>query len=232
MVTGQEGEFPSYCYADRACTPRLNSALKISAAWMWLPAIAMVTSLGVSLPSPARAQTVIGNQSSTVDLSSAYPGLNNFQTYGGTTISGGANAGIYGDNSQTSWTITNAGSVSGNPGIHLETSGTLTNTGAITSAGATGVYLNAGGVVNNGDINHTGASITGYTYGVQIAGAAGTVFNFGTITANSPVTNYGPGIELKAGGAVTNYASGTISGVTNGIYATGAPVTVTNYGLI
>src|ERR1017187_808300 len=66
----------------------------------------------------------------------------------------------------------------------------------------------------------------GVTEGVYITGAAGSVSNAGSIAGAN-----GRGIDMQAGGAVSNAATGTITGTTAGIDISGGG-TVTNRGSI
>ncbi|HEY0909861.1 MAG TPA: Hint domain-containing protein, partial [Bradyrhizobium sp.] len=88
-----------------------------------------------------------------------------------------------------------------------------------------GIYLQHGGMVTNA----ASASIAGGIYGVEIAGGAGVVLNSGSITSSS--TTAGGGIVEKAGGSVTNEASGSIAGY-YGIKISGAAGTVVNAGTL
>jgi hypothetical protein len=103
-----------------------------------------------------------------------------------------------------------------------------------------GLELFDGGTVRNGNIDDTSAVIRGAEFGVYIGGlsgtatgGAGTVINYGTIAATvggylavpgvvlvsgGELTNFGTisaaghGVELRAGGTVTNGQSGLITG--------------------
>ena len=92
----------------------------------------------------------------------------------------------------------------------------MTNAAKISGA-AFGVELGAGGSVTNkagATISDTGvlSPFPGFYYsagvGVSVVGGAGTVTNAGDIGANFYV-----GVELQAGGSVTNKAGGTIGGL-------------------
>jgi hypothetical protein len=77
----------------------------------------------------------------------------------------------------------------------------VVNSGTISAPGyAYGVLLVAGGSVTNA----ASAAITGHYDGVQIISGTGMVINSGTISA------HGIGVDLNAGGTVTN--AGTITG--------------------
>ena len=114
-------------------------------------------------------------------------------------------------------------------------SGTVINGGTISSH-SWGVKLGAGGSVANqagATINGGyGRSFYGYFFGlaggcVNIFGSAGTVTNAGTISSDGSY-----GVELAAGGSVTNEAGATITGRygSAGIDIAGGAGTVTNAG--
>ncbi len=109
--------------------------------------------------------------------------------------------------------------------------GTVANFGTITAAstGGVGVVLYAGGSVTNGGTGDINASISGRSFGVYIRGGIGTVSNSATITEAS---GSGFGVELAAGGSVTNGASGLIAAGKVGVYITGGIGTVSNLGTI
>ena len=170
----------------------------------------------------------------------------------GASIIGGSN-GVYGKY-RAAADVTNAGSIVGisatGAGIDLGGGGSVTNgSGAAVTGGAFGVFITGAGgtVTNQGRISGTkydgvalglggsvtnaaGALIAGGSNGVYIEkAAAGTVTNAGSITANAAG---GAGIDLGAGGTVTNAAGGSIYGTAFGVFATGQPGVVANYGVI
>jgi hypothetical protein len=115
------------------------------------------------------------------------------------------------------WTITNLGTINGNTGE--------------------GIFLTGGGAVTNGQY----ALITGNFNGVDIRGGRGTVDNLGTIEGKG--YNYygfryaaGTGVNLGAGGSVTNgqrgLTEGFISGNFSGVDIAGGNGTLTNFGRI
>ncbi len=168
-----------------------------------------------------------------------------------TTTSSGANA-IYGGTAAI-WTITNAGVVSSSAGdgVVLDDGGSVTNnsTGAI-KGDQYGIVFNAGPgtVTNSGSISSAlgvdsvivdfghGGSLTNLAGGtisggnVFIEGAVGTVTNSGIIATDSE-----DGVELAAGGVVTNNVGGSISNVDSsgvGVFIEAAVGMVTNAGSI
>ncbi len=151
-------------------------------------------------------------------------------------------------------TVTNAGHISGTgaqgTGVYLQNNGiltnastgiivgqkfgafieggfgTLSNAGQISGATYDGVVLGMGGVVTNA----AGASISGANAGLYIKyRAAGTVTNSGAITGTGTGS---AGVELADGGSVANNLTGSITGISFGVFITGASGTVSNAGAI
>jgi hypothetical protein len=124
-------------------------------------------------------------------------------------------------------------------GIYIESGvGTVTNFGAMVGAAnpsytTFGVLLvAAGGRVTNGAANHTNALIEGTGVAVELK-AAGTVANYGTFNGDGATSI---GVDLTAGGALTNGAStdtvALIEGANEGALISNAAATVTNFGAI
>jgi fibronectin-binding autotransporter adhesin len=95
------------------------------------------------------------------------------------------------------------------------------------------VFLVDGGSVTNGRSTGSAALIGGGTdNAILVEGGAGTVNNFGTMT----VTGTDATVSIIDGGNVTNGAptvtSALIVGTGTGVYITGAPGSVTNFGRI
>jgi hypothetical protein len=149
--------------------------------------------------------------------------VTNFATVSATATNG---IGIY---LHAGGRVTNHGAVRGaQTGVELAGGATLSNYGQINGTGTFGTY----GVVLNGTAaNFLTNSTTGYigaAQGIGVFGTAGpaTIVNSGTVKN---------GVLLKNGGNVTNGQSGATVGVIGdffGIYISGAPGTVANYGAI
>ncbi len=104
---------------------------------------------------------------------------------------------------------------------------TVINYGTIAATSHYGIDLRGGGTVVNGAI---GAMIAGGPYGIHARYGAATVTNLGTIQGTAE------GIDLNAGGRVTNgstgVASASISGSAYGVEGRFAALAVTNEGTI
>ncbi len=148
--------------------------------------------------------------------------------------------------------ISNGGILRGALAIDGHSPVNVTNTGAIYGislsgqAGIAGIYLLAGGTINNtyrttlvnngteGDYTELRqvGTINGAAFGIEAGGAPVTVTNLGAIYSD---TDNGTGIELSAGGLVTNgnYLSnyhGTIAGPTAIIIQGGAGMLDNEFG--
>jgi hypothetical protein len=137
--------------------------------------------------------------------------------------------------------VTNAASASisgANIGVYVKyrAAGTVTNSGNISAsaAGGAGVELADGGIVTN----YLSGSISGTNFGVFVPGTfgnPGTVANPGTVVNDGRITStkYG-GVNLGAGGSVTNATGASIVGGSNGVSfgTVGVAGTVTNSGSI
>ena len=116
--------------------------------------------------------------------------------------------------------------------VEFDLVGSVTNeAGGAIIGGGKGVYLRSGG----GSVtNLTGGTIEGYQYGVKITGAAGTIDNQGLIKSAADIYKpEGYGVDLDAGGTITNETHGTIAGYGAGIVGgTAAVVAIYNQGTI
>src|SRR5262249_53233828 len=116
-----------------------------------------------------------------------------------------------------------AGTISGTKqeGVRLNAGGSVTNLsgGSITGNAIYGaIYINQGGFVSNAGT--IGAAVT-------VHGAPGTIINAGGINTGSASAD---GVDLIAGGSVTNSVSAAIAGGTIGVYLAGG--TLSNDGTI
>ena len=170
------------------------------------------------------------NQTDTVVLSASDPTL---VVDSGVSILSTTDNAVYADQTAV-WTVTNKGRITsggspGTDGVYLQGPGSIvTNDGSISGSG--GVFLGAGGTVTNAlnaSISASGSPATDgapAVSGIDVEYGFGTVSNYGTIGSNSY------GVALEAGGAVTNYASGSITGATDAVYSVRASATVDNFG--
>jgi hypothetical protein len=173
---------------------------------------------------------VSGNKNDVVELSAADPTL---VVDSGASILTTTPNGVYGDEKAV-WAVTNKGTITsggapGTDGIYLQgPSSFVENDGSISGSG--GVFLGAGGTVTNAlnaSISAGGSPATvgaPAVSGIDVEYGFGTVLNYGTIGSKSY------GVALEAGGAVTNYASGSITGVTDAVYSVRASATIDNFG--
>jgi hypothetical protein len=161
-----------------------------------------------------------GNGISTgVGANSAYTVVNHGSINGSATGFAGAGVFLYDGGKVTNGgTAYTSASIAGYRGVSIQQAlGTLVNFAVIEATGRTGVLLEAGGTVINGSLSDRTASIhTAGAYAAAIAcndydvattqhtGVAGTITNFGTVTAAY-------GVELEAGGSVTNGAASDTS---------------------
>ena len=143
-------------------------------------------------------------------------------------------AGLYGSSS-ADWTITNYGGITTGvdaanaaargtaAAVLMASYSTVTNDGGIAASGTYGVGVEltaGGGITNHGSIEASGT----HGDGVYLF-AGGSVTNAGTVTGANA------GIELHAGGSISNQYGALIAGVASGVYLTGAS-TISNDGTI
>ena len=123
-------------------------------------------------------------------------------------------------------TIMATGAASSSFGLDLSSDDTLNNYGYIN--GRTAVYI--GGTAGSRIVND--GTILGDAFHGVYANVLASVTNFGT----GVIHGVGDGIDLTAGGSVTNGASGStaavIEGGNNGVLMTGSSATVVNFGTI
>ena len=165
----------------------------------------------------------------------------------GGLITGDNASGGYGVGLHAGGSATNYGKITGlNVGLELDGGGTATNEANATISGSdAGVLLGFPVAYPQGDSNTGGGSLTndaGATIsgdiGIGSGGSAATVNNAGAIagTTNGTLASHGltftlgDGVDLAAGGTVTNQTTGTITGAADGVYSTGGAGAVSNAG--
>ncbi|MDI1282042.1 autotransporter-associated beta strand repeat-containing protein, partial [Brevundimonas sp.] len=137
------------------------------------------------------------------------------------------------------FTVTDTGQVLGGAyiGVSATNSATVNNFGLVSTTGTSGTGVGLGSamrftnqsVVNNGSLADAMASITGIENGVYTeTTASSTVRNYGSITGTNA-----SGVRAAGAGALnlTNYAGGSITGGTAGVFSSGA-LTLVNTGTI
>jgi hypothetical protein len=166
----------------------------------------------------------------------AITGASGTVTNGGTiSVSGGG----YGVHLAGGGVVTNSNSITGGEdGVLIEGApGQINNTGAISASVDDGAALFAGGTITNSATGSIQGSLVGpIAAGVFVQGGPGNLQNDGIVKGN----NFGA--FLLEGGSVTNGAGNAsasisaegvgVSGTSFGLFVTGNPATVTNYGTI
>ncbi len=236
---------PGYAVMLPARPPRCKTMLKSSCALTALAALPAAMSLGVSLISPAQAQTVIDtSKNNTVYLSNStnYPNGSPFTITSGTTITTTnpgryaviatasapslSNYGVVISNPTASQAISllmggavyNAGTVAGGNGIASHNGpAAIYNTGTIIGSATSGIDLNSSGTLASSTINNSGL-IQGNNYGVQAETSYTSITNNGTIlqVATPGGVNGDAGVYLHGTGAVANGLTGFFDGSTLG----------------
>jgi hypothetical protein len=144
--------------------------------------------------------------------------------------------------SQNPATITATGVVTVATGDGIDGAGgfawTITNLGMVKSTSDVGIMLLDGGQVTNGSSASKSGLVAGSGFGIAIAGQSGTVTNFGAIAATrTSASAPGVGIDLAAGGSVTNGGGADRKAVISAIYnsaiaISGGAGTVGNFGIL
>ncbi len=153
-------------------------------------------------------------------------------------IPGGAGVGLYAGglltNGSTDDTTAMIETGYERAGVFAGAAATIANFGSIRALGqysGLGVVLGAGGSIFNGSAQDTTALIYGYGGpAVSVWGAAATIANFGMIEGR-----FGNGVDLHAGGSLTNGSTGDTSALIvgyHGVSIADAAATIVNYGTI
>ena len=105
----------------------------------------------------------------------------------------------------------------------------------ITSAGSVKATASGADAIDGGSgvawsINNSGTVASSQRYGVSLHGAGSSILNSGSISGYSGEGGYG--VDLEAGGTVTNTSTGYISGGEDAIFVYGAAGAINNSGQI
>jgi hypothetical protein len=106
---------------------------------------------------------------------------------------------------------------------------TITSAGSV-KATASGADAIDGGSGAAWSINNSGTVASSQRYGVSLHGAGSSILNSGSISGYSGEGGYG--VDLEAGGTVTNTSTGYISGGEDAIFVYGAAGAINNSGQI
>ena len=105
----------------------------------------------------------------------------------------------------------------------------------ITSAGSVKATASGADAIDGGSgvawsINNSGTVASSQRYGISLHGAGSSILNSGSISGYSGEGGYG--VDLEAGGTVTNTSTGYISGGEDAIFVYGAAGAINNSGQI
>ena len=106
---------------------------------------------------------------------------------------------------------------------------TITSAGSV-KATASGADAIDGGSGPAWSINNSGTVASSQHYGISLHSAGSSILNSGSISGNSGTGGYG--LDLEAGGTVTNTSTGYITGGEDAIFVYGAAGTINNSGQI
>ena len=106
---------------------------------------------------------------------------------------------------------------------------TITSAGSV-KATASGADAIDGGSGAAWSINNSGTVASSQRYGISLHGAGSSILNSGSISGYSGEGGYG--VDLEAGGTVTNTSTGYISGGEDAIFVYGAAGAINNSGQI
>ena len=105
----------------------------------------------------------------------------------------------------------------------------------ITSAGSVKATASGADAIDGGSgvawsIDNSGTVASSQRYGVSLHGAGSSIVNSGSISGNAGESFYG--VDMEAGGTVTNTSAGYITGGEDAIFGAGAALNVNNSGQI
>ena len=166
-----------------------------------------------------------------VEMSTAVQGASTLVNDGTITATSthGSAAGVFFGNGGTLTNNASGRIIGGVYGLRLFGTSTVTNAGTIITTGEPGVYMQKGGTLTN---SGTASYIRGGSNGGVFTNDGGlTIINDGRIIDKNP-SYTAAGVFLYWGGKITNDATGTISGIPNGVSIARQNGTVDNAGLI